>query len=184
MRTKDIGILALKLVGVYAVVKSLSHLSMLLSGLAVVEGVALEWDWRNVFLSGVLPVAILAAAGLVLILRAGAIAKCLKFDVGTTDGDETTGHDSAKLQAIAFSVAGLVVVGLTFPGLLSSAWVLVSRPTVWNHSAWGRLFGEVLQLAFGLWLFFGGGALARFWHRTWRKARSRDLLDSSGDSEN
>jgi len=180
MRGKDVGVIALRILGLYAIVNSLAQLSGPLSALGWISDKDAEFpEWPGVLVSSILPFAVLLAAGLFLILKADRVARWLKLDRISPAGDQPPALDSTVLQAVAFSVVGVVLVSQAIPQSFTtlSAFSIEAMRT---GRTLGRLLGNLAKLVLGMCLFFGGGVLARFWHAAWRKARSRDLTEPGG----
>jgi len=133
--------------------------------------------------------AVLAGTGAWLFFRADALARRW-FAAHSTSAD---GETTATLQAIAFSVAGVCILGDALPDLLVFIALIVQRSR--SDELFGMSFdgGQInwastlvlaLRVAFGLFLFLDREGLAASWHWIRRAgvAVQRAGLDSKGKS--
>ena len=84
--------------------------------------------------------------------------------------------DASELQAMAFSVAGVVFIVLGLPRLIFvlHAWIAPADSRVIRPLDGAQLIEPGVRVLAGVALFLGGKGLARLW----RKLRREDLADS------
>lgn len=137
----------------------------------------------------IVTLAVLAGAGAWLFFRADALARRW-FAARSTSTD---GGTTAMLQAIAFSVAGVCILGDALPDLLVFIALIVQRSRSDELSGVSMVVGGIdwastlvlaLRVTFGLLLFLNREGLAASWHWIRRAglAAQRAGLDSKGKS--
>jgi hypothetical protein len=168
LRSVDLLAIALKLLGVYEIVQGLPALAYVpaffvsgRTGLSASE--ALSW---------LLPSSFPLALGVILLVGARWIA--IRLLGGMRDRERTLRPPGKRLQAIAFSVAGVLLVadgGIELIRVLARTYlgedqdVSVSYVIEDGQMIVPAILPGSAQIIAGVFLFFGANALAAFWHR-------------------
>jgi hypothetical protein len=155
-----IGTIGLQLVGVYCFINALPVLAMMASfvgagGRAVAGSV----------LAAFIPLAAYAALGVLLIRFAPRISVWLFRDnAGGVMAGPVTPGTGQYMQAIAFSVAGAVLVVTTLPNIISLIWYALADMGA-GFPASHMLVEPVMRFLAGLALFLQSKGLAQLWHK-------------------
>ena len=168
-----LGTIGLQLVGLYCFINALPVLAMIAgflgaSGRAVADSV----------LAAFIPFTAYAAMGVLLIRFAPRISVWLFRDnaAGIMAGPVAPGTGQ-YIQAIAFAVAGAVLVVTTLPNIVSLIWYALSDMGA-GFPASSMLVEPVIRFLGGLALFLQSKGLARLWH----KIRAGGVADSTPPS--
>jgi hypothetical protein len=173
MKSRELASLALKLLGVYAIIEALPLLQYLQYVLAVIDQAGRRdsgmQPWTAVL--GLVPLLLMAGTAFLLLTRSDGLARMLVPE----DREMVTGGLSGQeIQTIAFSVAGAMVFILGVPALLQ----VILRLTILGPAYYGSRqsvdswfvnvvlsgIGPFLQCALGFILFFRSRGVANFWH--------------------
>jgi hypothetical protein len=169
---RDVASLALKLVGIYALLQG-TYLLVYLPGLLISYR---EWSTTvgvEMLFLGLGPYALSLAIGVVLVLFGDRLAPRLlphssaAAGLGPPTLVRTTGPE---LQGMAFSVVGVLLVVWSARSLILAAWGLSQSQRadlgIFREQGWGQyLLQFALEFGAGVWLFFGSKRLAAFWQR-------------------
>jgi hypothetical protein len=173
MNSREVASLALKLLGVYAIIEALPLLQYLgaLAAMPSSERASIvmrAWAYLAMFV----PFALVAIAAFVLLTQSEGIARLLvKEDRTISPG----GLSSRDVQTIAFSIVGALVFILAMPGvcqLIMNLWYLgpgyYGGPSPERSRQLFRIAtsaaGPVIQCVLGIVLFFRSRGVANFWH--------------------
>jgi hypothetical protein len=169
---RDVAALSLRLVGLYALLQGMylfTYLPALLVNYRSYRASSLGMD-ALLFWMG--PYVLSLGAGLLLLLFADRLAPRVLPAPAAGDGGAAPAAlvrtSGPELQAIAFSVVGLLLVVWSAKSLALLAWALYrAEPGVsFPNAEWGKHAMEfVVECGLGVWLFFGSKQLARFWQR-------------------
>ena len=166
MTKREVATLALRLSGLYALLQMVMKLdmipfyvSMTMQGFQSGSGM----PGLLVVVIELIPLWLLGCVGCLLMTFAGGFARRLFPDMG--DGDANTPVSARHIQAIAFSVVGVVLLVLALPQLARTVTILVCKH---DRVRWSVLVAPGVRLCVGLVLFFGGAGLAAIWHRLYR----------------
>jgi hypothetical protein len=167
MNNRSVASLSLKLLGIYAIILALPHSQMLLYLTQSVHGRSNS----PLMIAGYLaPFLLLIVTGVTLISFSAKLSGLL---VSTSDSQPKPEASGTDIQAIAFSIAGVIITSQAIPKITQ----IVTNISLLNNKglesmaeqaiaqAWARGLGLVVQLAIGLWLFFGARGLAHMWQR-------------------
>jgi hypothetical protein len=174
MNSREVAALALKLLGVYAIIQALSLLQILGTFSIMPQmsrgGIALQ-AWT--YFAALVPFLLVAIVAVVLLTRSEALARLImKEEQAFTLPGSLTSRD---IQTIAFSVAGVFILLHALPGLLQLAtglWYYSSASSgrqslgdtfIWR-SLWTSTVSPVVQCVLGIVLFFRSRGLANLWH--------------------
>jgi hypothetical protein len=157
-----LGTIVLQIVGVYCITLALPIFTVVAGflGSTAVRG---STGWQIIF-SFMMP-GLYFAAGLLLIRFAPRLSVWLFRDTagGVMVGPVTT-EAGRNLQAIAFSVIGVMTMIEAAPQLVSRIW-LASMNVGAPVSAYGQLVEPIAQFLFGLALFLQAKGLSILWHK-------------------
>jgi hypothetical protein len=174
MNSREVASLALKLLGVYAIIQALPLLQFIPYLAALMD----QAGRRNMgmrpsdALLGIIPLLALAGVACVLLTRSDELARKMvpedrEISVGGLSGPD--------VQTIAFSVAGVIVFLLGLPALCQTAVRLASLgpqyygiPSSPDRGRQSLNFvlsglGPILQCVLGAVLFFRSRAVSTFW---------------------
>ena len=153
MTRHEIASLALKILGIYALISAIP-----LVGLPFT---VLTEDFRAVWaftLASVVSCIHYLAVGILLIRKSDSYAHLM---ITPETPELAVAKASAhELQAVAFSIVGAVAVVFALPYLVGNVAALFH-----DRSATRSLLTSVVQILLGLWLFLSGATLARLWRR-------------------
>ena len=170
---RDVAALALRLVGVYALLQGMYLLTYLPGLLMNYRAYRASSVAREMLLFGLGPYALSLGVGAFLLLFADRLAPRLLLGPapGQPDGapPALVRTSGPELQAIAFSVVGLLLVVWSAKSLAFVAWSIYAshrHNDAFERDGWGRYALEfVAECGLGVWLFFGSKRLAAFWQR-------------------
>ena len=158
IRAREIGTLALRLVGIWLLVFALRDSADVITMLDVFGSAS-----RGVVVPRFASAALEIGLSSTLLLGGTRIARRLFPDA------ENPQPTASNLQPIAFSVIGLIVVANALPVLVSNLVTLGSwfeedgRYFESGDRSTSRFVAAVVRVALGLWLFLGSGSLVRAW---------------------
>jgi hypothetical protein len=155
-----LGTIGLQLVGLYCFINALPVLGMIAGFMGMGRGAVAES-----VLAAFIPFAAYAAMGVLLIRFAPRISVWLFRDnaAGVMAGPVAPGTGQ-YIQAIAFAVAGAVLVVTTLPNIVSLIWYAFSDMGA-GFPASSMLIEPVMRFLAGLALFLQSKGLARLWHK-------------------
>jgi hypothetical protein len=152
----SIGTIALQLLGIYCFVLALPLVSYFVV-------LFTSWQYRTEWMIGLGPFAAYIAAGIVLIRYADRLSGLI-FRGGAMVGPIDPAA-ARELQAVAFSVVGVVVMIHAAPEVIG----IVGRWFIAHARGWGelddRIWESVIKLAAGLALFLHARGLALLWQK-------------------
>jgi hypothetical protein len=163
-----IGTIALQLVGVYCIAYSLPVLSLMLTLFGASGGGAgggmRTGMWSQMLISLAMP-GLYAVVGVLLIRFAPRLSGWLfRHDVGGLMIGPVTSQAGRYLQAVAFSVAGVLTMVNAAPRLVSMIGLsLMNRGG--RLSGYPQMVEPIAQLVLGLVLFLQSKGLSRLWHK-------------------
>jgi len=167
MNTRSVASLSLKLLGIYAIILALPHTQILLFFTQSFHG----RETSPLMIVGYLaPFLLLIATGATLICFSAKLSRLL---VSTSDSKSEPETSTSDIQAIAFSIAGVIIAAKAIPRITQ---IVTNISLLYNKGlesmaeraiaqAWASGLGLVVQLAIGLWLFFGARGLTHMWQR-------------------
>ena len=159
-----IGTIALQLVGVYCITQALPILSMLATYLGASGGMRGAGAAWQILLSFMMP-GIYIVMGVLLIRFGPRLSAWLFRDaVGGVMAGPITAPAGRYLQAVAFSVAGVLAMVNAAPQLVSLIWLALSDMGA-RMGGFSEMVQPVAQFAVGLVLFLQSEGLSRVWHR-------------------
>ena len=168
MTSRQVFAISLKLLGGYSFIQSISLLQpfgMFASAYSkMLEG---DLNFPLMYFAALLPSMVLLILAFVLLFYSDRIASALAIPNHACD---TLGAITTKdLQSLAFSVIGVIIVFLGFIDIVRSASrIMFAFQSVKDPSQLVNLpytVSLLLQVLFGLGLFFGAKPLAMLWHR-------------------
>lgn len=170
---------------------AIAGLAFVLAGILVID-VALEQTWDIVFqrrLSAALGDpsrfwAACASLAVLSILGAALVVGGRKLATRMFPSGDPGRPLALELQAVAFSIVGMVIAARALPRVLSIAatagWFGHADPVSETQAAlWPEIAAELLRLAIGFALFLGGGALSRVWRWTQTAGLNRSRAPSN-----
>lgn len=169
MQMKTITSISLKIVGLYCLIQAILIIRPL------VHSLGLPKDQLSVkmtlIIGSIVPFVLLIGLGLYLLVLSNNLAE--KMVLGESTIDISKGIDTKEIQALAFSVVGIVLIAVTIPklfymgvkvsmlqmsGLNQETYENISRENIANA------VGILIQFIIGILLFIGGGSLSNIWH--------------------
>lgn len=171
MTKRELAAFVLKLLGVYAIIRSLPlfmYISLMLATLGQENGEMARRFWMQVCMS--VPFVLSAIAAVVLLTcNRGLSAVVVREDSDAKLSTSLSGND---IQAIGFSIVAVLVFLSAIPGLvkfIGSLYYVVSQPegarSRFLRIAWQSGLSVALQLVLASVLFFRARGLANLWRR-------------------
>jgi hypothetical protein len=174
MKTNQIASLSLKILGIYSLIQAIT----LLRGLSTVVAMFVDPEMERgggglnagIMLVGVLlSIGLLLMTGLCLIIFSKALSN--KMVLKEENNNSTTELSASNIQAISFSVVGLVMVVLAIPHIVQLAATLEAMRSATSEmakrsisiSSWTYNLALGAQFVAGILLFLGGKGLSTFW---------------------
>jgi hypothetical protein len=157
-----ITVVALQLLGLYALLQALSFIALLGGWIGGSRNAMGELNGQ--FIMAMLPLVLYLAIGVMLIRLAPSFARWLvRVAPGESTADTMKLPAAQELQAIAFSVAGIIIVADYLPSLLTA--IIVSIPSMGDGIDKWIFVRPILNLAVGVALFLQSKGLAALWHK-------------------
>lgn len=173
MSKREIASLAIKLMGVFILLKGISYVPYMISNIATAARLP-SGGWIGDAAWAVFLAAIPLAWALVVIIFSGKIAEWLI----KSDDDKPIQAQSAitkdDVMLVAFTCIGLYLIVVGFPDLIIriSQFLIVNRAGGGYYAdSTGRayrlmlLLAPVAQIAIGIWLFAGSNGIVKLWHK-------------------
>ena len=164
MTKREVAVLACKILGVYFFIVSLSGFAFTVSMVFANFSRGTEDSMSNVRFVGLVgPIPVIVLSILLWFLADRIAGRMVSGTEGSTEVSKLT---AADIQAIAFSVVGMLVLTRFFPQLAQLI-VNLSILDRYDHAPMdamtkGRIGGLIVQLAIGLWLLLGSRGLVGF----------------------
>ena len=166
-----LGTIALQLVGVYCFVQVLPSITMI----AAWFGFSRSRYYGADALIAFIPVAFYVLMGVALIRFAPRISLWLFRDnAGGVMAGPVAPGTGQYIQAMAFSVAGVLLMVAAAPSILTLIWYALMDMGA-QFPGFGALVEPAMKFLFGLALFLQSKGLARLWH----KIRAGGVVDDS-----
>jgi hypothetical protein len=171
---RDVASLALKLVGIYSLLQGMSLVSYMPGLLMHYRAYRAASIAMEMLLLGLGPYALSLGVGIFLLLFADRLAPRLLPEPAPGQADSPppalVRTSGPELQAVAFSVVGLLLIVWSARSLALAAWNFYAGSRViveaLERPGWGRYALEAaVECGLGVWLFFGSKRLAGFWQR-------------------
>jgi len=181
MTKQELSQITLKVLGIYALLESVQMISGLINVFAFSEDMHLER--YAMILSVVVPFLLLLWASLFLILRTEKIT-VKYFPIGYI---ENLGLKGNQIQAIAFSVIGVVLIVTTIPKLSQlgmNIYALMNRASELGaelkleRDTIGFGLNLLVRLILGVLLFISGESLSNLWRRITDRIRYETNITS------
>jgi hypothetical protein len=154
-----IGTIALQLVGVYCFVLGLPMLAMMATWAGVTGQAYVS------LLGAFIPLAAYVVMGVLLIRFAPRISLWLFRDnVARVMAGSVTAGSGAYIQAIAFSVVGVLLMANAAPTIISLIWTALMDRGL-RFEGYGLFVEPVMRFLLGLALFLQSKGLALLWHK-------------------
>lgn len=176
MSRPSLGSFCLKLLGIYALLKSLPILEMHVGYMTslLIEPSQQKLVFWSYFFSALFPFVLYVTAGIILLTLAPRIARLIFRPDEESFLPSTVNIDD--LQPIGFSIVAVLIFILTFPKILSFCfhlWHISQMPEQTPADQIATLTGRafktglyaLIQLILALLLFFRAQGLANLWHR-------------------
>lgn len=186
MKPNQIASLSLKILGIYSLIQTISLLRGLSTVLAMLGSPVKAGGGgepnTNIMLVGVLvSIGLLLLTGLCLIIFSKVLSK--QMVIKDEDNGSTTELSARNIQAISFSVVGLVMVVLAIPHIVQLAATLEAMKSVSSEmvrrsisiSSWTYNVALGAQFIAGILLFLGGRGLSTFWFSVQRMRPMKDV---------
>jgi len=167
---REIGSLAMKLAGIYAIIQMVTLAST--SGLFLRMNYLSSHDRILSWCSYWFILLLIGAFGFFLIRWSTALSKGIfPEESDTPQISSPTFHD---VQLLAFSLIGVFLIVTTIPRILTYVLSLVShlvsigfdiRGVKYWHYQWPECAGTVIKMLIGIWLFLGGRGLSNLWNK-------------------
>lgn len=167
MTKREVGSLAFKLAGIYAIVQAIPQMHAVTFYLSGIGADTQAQSWLFPVMAAA-PLALMAALGCLLLAYSNRLSARM---FGEAAEDVSFGASGKELQAIAFSVVGVCFLVSALPRLLHI--LMYQHRGLFNAevrrqislSAWASLVGTSAQMAIGIALFFGSKGLSKLWHK-------------------
>ncbi len=159
MTKRETAVLSFKVMSVYAIIKAIAKVPDILYFISANDLTGLS---MLAFVSMALQPLSLVLCGLVLWYIAPLLAS---FIFKSTVSEDKSDTSPESIQATAFSIAGLFLLGSVLPDLLKSAtmhYAIVAYSVQGRSPLTGTIIISVLQIVLGLWLLLGSRGLVNF----------------------
>jgi len=163
LTTRDIGALGLRLVGLWQIVVAISTLDVLAY---LLYALCNNTEPTNFTLLPLLvygaPPALHAGLGILLLIYGEKLATMF---FGTTDVGPIV-ITAKELQAVAFSVAGVLVFFsgvLDIPQIVATCITTAPTGSSYGRTVWGHSAQAILRLSFGVVLFLNAQGISSLW---------------------
>jgi len=177
MTKREVASLALKLLGIYAFILSISLLHSMMYTIAMNSGQYADQPGQSpnsalLAIGSGIPWLLLIFLGWYLIAASERLGRCI-FPQATAE-EKTSALSSGDVQTIAFSIVGLLLLTKAAPGLFRVIlWIwLIHSGNFPRAAAKDQIIQSsvvlVVQLVFGLYLFLGSKGLSGLWHKLQR----------------
>ena len=174
MSNQQIASLSLRLVGIYSLIQAILMIRPVIHSF----GFASEQpSMEATLISGtVIPFILLIILGLILFVGSNRISRSIISQKNSTDIPSEL--NSKKIQAIAFSILGVILVILSIPKILHVVSNIVALQNAADNSfTIEKLSGDTIalgigvavQFLFGIYLFICGHSLSNLWHKIIRR---------------
>lgn len=161
MTRRDIAILSFKVLSLYAFIKAIDKLPDVIYYIFNSENFFNQTVLLNFLLISV-PLLLLTLCALLLWFAAPLMAsKVFKSKIP----EEKTDVSFADAQAIAFSIAGLLVLAIALPDLVKAAvmhYTIVTQSVRGESPLAGTIVVLLFQIVFGFWLLLGSEGITAF----------------------
>jgi len=178
MTKREFASLAFKLVAVHPIVVAMQHLWSLGFLIQPVAGGSFQQIAPIIF-GGFGSLAGLLVIGGALFFCSDSLAA---WAFEEPDDKVAVSASLRDIQAVAFSVVGVLVVATALPGLAQFALVLTREwPSGQGRAKlhlWGLGAGAAARMALGIGLFFGGRGLSNFWFKLRSAGRPRPKAEA------
>ena len=173
MTKREIASLAIKLMGIFILLKSISYAPMIFG--SVFSGVYRSEEWGLLLTVFYVFIAIISLVwGLFIIVLSDKVAAWLikEDDDKVVEASGSINKDDVML--VVFSCIGLFIIVTGFPNLMLhlSQFFTVRRAGSDSAAYFSggtykalRLVAPVVQIALGVWLFAGAKGLVKFWKK-------------------
>lgn len=173
---RQLAVVCFKLLGIYAITLAIWNGESLMMNLVSLSGRDSPELARVLLISNVgggVRVAVTALAAFFLVFRSEGLARwLLREPAGPA---EVAPPGLQGIQAIAFSVAGVIILLYAVPRFgyavlrVSDLFAAGFLHAVWRSEFW-QLFGDLLRFALGVYLLLGARCLARLLHKAYAVA--------------
>ena len=171
---------ALRIVGILTVIQSIPLLGAILQTSSIIDN---ELASKPLLIMGtVVPFVLMAASGFCLIVFGSKLAAIMFPQIG--HNSEMGGISSRNLQAIAFSIVGILLMAFAIPHMADLIWNYHAiraagdetpmRSILDNDCSYALRTG--VQFLIGLFLFIGSTTVAAFWHTVAKRIRSEHRM--------
>lgn len=170
MSQLQITSLSLRLAGIYSLIQAILMIRPVINSF----GFASQQPsvGTTLILGASIPFILLIIFGLLLFIGSNRISRRIIREKTSTDISSEL--NSKKIQAIAFSILGVILVIISIPKILQIISNIVALQNAADNSftiyklsrdtiAFG--IGVVLQFLFGIYLFISGHSLSNLWHK-------------------
>ncbi len=153
---REIATLSFKVLSLYAFIKAIDKLSTLIYYAYRVSETGIPF-----FMIYALPMLLLALCGVLLWFIAPLLASSISK---STVSEDNSAASLSSIQAVAFSIVGLYMVGDSLPSIVRSTIWRFTEPTSMSKGSplLGDVMGSLVQVVIGLWLLFGSRGLVNF----------------------
>lgn len=160
MKANQVATLVLRLMGIYCILQTVSMIP--------VFGITVAAAFKNsdIFTAAMSFLLLIAPLVVGILLMGFSTLWGGKLVPPNTGEEKISAISFEQVQALGFTVAGILIFAGALPQLSNSFWFLLtlsSSPTHGNTYQIGSLVGTFLKAALGLWLFFGAHGFANFW---------------------
>jgi hypothetical protein len=168
MNQTQLAQVALKIVGIFAIIQSIPLLGAFIQTSAII---AQDFAWKPLAMIGTLfPFLLMISSGCCLIIFGNKIAS--KMFPPINQHYENIGISTKHLQAIAFSIVGILLMAFAIPHMASIIWnyhVIKNADSemqlqkFWDDT-WNYALRTGVQFLIGLFIFFGSKAVTALWN--------------------
>ncbi len=184
MTKSQLASVALKIIGIYSILQAIPILGAIVQSFAFPHGE--EFNRVFLILGTSVPFVLLIGIGFVLIVFSAKLVDKVLFPQETVIEASTSTYPQ-EIQAVAFSVIGLLMVVLAIPKFVQIGTNIYALQAAGDERTasellktnWSFTIGAAVQFVIGFFVFIGAQLLSSLWHTVVKRLRFERNITSS-----